>query len=303
MKRFLLLIIIFLSPAVFGQKILSGDSSSKMKEFKPMIYSSKNPLFLNSAPKNKFLSALMNDDILQEADIALLLPVDSLQKDSLNACLQIASLLADSLGFDFNFLPSQILIDSCEVKGGSINMEKNTYRVLIIPDRLALSLQELAKIRVFWKDGGHIIFTSRLPETSINPQDNEIWQQDMSMMMMNKQNLLGGTIDVIDEPNPVNLRDALLAYPYVYDVETPEKCGLNYTHKIVEGKHIYYFANMSNKSFKGLVRLRGFHVLIAIEPTTGKKSKVIVSQKMFSGKKTTTISLSLKPKASVLLVN
>lgn len=54
-------------------------------------------------------------------------------------------------------------------------VNKETFRLIIIPGVKTISLTALRQVESFFKSGGNVIFTTQLPEKSVEPgQDKEV---------------------------------------------------------------------------------------------------------------------------------
>lgn len=136
---------------------------------------------------NKYIGRLQR--VLQTgrhvADIGVLYPIATLQAGSwfgpgkpYEGCVQIpeadymqvGELLALNIRRDFTFVHPEVLDEKCSVKGAEIHLDNKVnaeqYKVFVIPGSRAIHLSSLKKIKEFYDNGGKVIATTRLPDTS-----------------------------------------------------------------------------------------------------------------------------------------
>ncbi len=297
--------------------------------FKPEL-SFRNPLYADSLKVfNQFLARL--NLILQRegrhvADIAMLYPIQNLQAGH---CLDgplgyykggveipntdyvdLANLLTEVAGKDFTFIHPEVLDERCDISGGKlilnnkVNMEQ--FDLLIVPSCKVISVSNLEKIAKFHKKGGKVIFTTQLPARSSEfGKDSEIEQLMGSFVFEGAQTKsvkAKGKAVFIEQPNGQAILEALGSFDILYDVDYPTIQNLRYIHKVVEGKDVYYFANIGDTQVDAHVKLRGKHVLEKWDPHNGAVFSADVS--LNGGKKgeSTTLHLNLKPFDSVFYI-
>jgi hypothetical protein len=119
------------------------------------------------------------------ADIGVLYPIATLQAGSwfgpgkpYNGCVTIAEadymdlgeLLALNLRRDFTFVHPEVLDEKCSVAGAEIHLNNRVnaeqYKVFVIPGSRAIHWSNLKKIKEFYDQGGRVIATTRLPQSS-----------------------------------------------------------------------------------------------------------------------------------------
>ena len=119
------------------------------------------------------------------ADIGVLYPIATLQAGSwfgpgnpYKGCVQIpeadymkvGEMLALKLRRDFTFVHPEVLDEKCSVKGAEIHLENKVnaeqYKVFIIPGSRTIHWSTLKKIKEFYDNGGKVIATTRLPDSS-----------------------------------------------------------------------------------------------------------------------------------------
>lgn len=119
------------------------------------------------------------------ADIAMLYPIATLQAgswfgpgDPYQGCvgipeadyMQVGELLALNVRRDFTFVHPEVLDEKCTVVGAELHLNNKVnaeqYKVVIIPGSRAIHWSSLKKIKEFYDNGGSVIATTRLPESS-----------------------------------------------------------------------------------------------------------------------------------------
>ncbi len=70
-------------------------------------------------------------------------------------------------------------------------------------------------------------------------------------------NLKGGRAFFISHPDGQNLREILQKWVYDKDVDYPFDPELQYIHKVINGKNVFYFANVGSSYVKTEITLRG----------------------------------------------
>jgi hypothetical protein len=92
---------------------------------------------------------------------------------------EISSILTRRLHKDFTFLHPDVITDRCKVADNDFVLDnKNNwerYQVIIIPACKTISVHNYRKIHEFYLNGGKVIATTCLPESSFEPdQDQEV---------------------------------------------------------------------------------------------------------------------------------
>ena len=280
--------------------------------YKPEL-SYRNPLYADSLQVfTRFLSRL--NFILQKkgrhvADIAIVYPIASLQgehyfdertgpsnidgpADPSNEFFKsaiaeidyvdVANWLTNVAGKDFTFLHPEVLDETCRLKNGKLHLQNSInweeYKVLMVPSCKTISVSNLQKIADFYKEGGTVIFTTRLPSKSVEPgKDLEvaglvqlIFPEGKSRAENIHTNDKGGKALFIHQPNGQNLREALKQTAGAFDVDYPVNEDIRYIHKVIDGQEVYYFANIGGEYVDIPVILRGKMKLQSWDPHTGK---------------------------------
>ena len=234
----------------------------------------RNPLYRDSLPAfNRFLARLnymLRRPGRHVADVAVLYPIETLQGEHhLDGPLgfyeggvriprtdyaHVSALLTDTLGVDFTYLHPEALAARCKVirKGLSLRnrLNRETFRTLILPGVRTISVSNLEKIARFQRCGGQVVFTTRLPEKSVERGC------DGQVEALVAQLLAGGAVWAEHVSAP-ELQRALSGRSYVPDVVFSGCGALNYIHKVSGGRHFYFFGNLSGRPYRGEVVLRG----------------------------------------------
>lgn len=165
------------------------DDDPKYVTFVPEL-SYRSPVF---GPRLKSLSDYIarSHVMLQNgrhiADIAMLYPIDYLesryifngeQNNPADAdYMQLSEILSLSARRDFTYLHPDILDEKCSAGGDMLYMSnqvnREEFRVFIIPSAKVISLSNLEKIKSFYDGGGKVIATTQLPCLATTAKDNE----------------------------------------------------------------------------------------------------------------------------------
>lgn len=102
-------------------------------------------------------------------DIAILYPTETLQvfspeKIDHNYDFSYVTPLSNA-GLDYDFIDSRSLLQ-CAIDNKTLNLNGESYKILIIKDIRALRYETLLKIRDFYRGGGIIVAVGQLPEAS-----------------------------------------------------------------------------------------------------------------------------------------
>ncbi|WP_075559720.1 glycosyl hydrolase [Parabacteroides timonensis] len=288
----------------------------------------RNELYRDSLPAfNKFLTRL--NYILQQegrhvADIAMLYPIESLQGEHVldgslgfyeggiripnTDYVHVSALLTDTLGRDFTYLHPEVLSTKCDVKDGLLHLDnkinKEAFRLIILPGMKTISLANLQKIASFHQAGGSVIFTTQLPEKSVEPgKDGEVKKIINRMLSESKRQSSSGKVFFIEKPAPEILKEKLAVCYEVPDVAFPDGQELNYIHKMNGGQAVYYFANLKDCPYHAEVVLRGKITPVLLDPHTGRQTDVVYKHQLSHGTEITSVILSIEKNSSVFIVD
>jgi hypothetical protein len=314
--------------------------------YKPEL-SHRNPLYADSLKYfTLFLSRLnvmLQNDGRHVADIAVVYPINSLQgehyfddrtgpsnidgpADPSNEFyreavkeidyIDVANWLTNVAGKDFTFLHPEVLDEKCSVADGKLHLKNQTnsedYKVIIMPSCKTISVTNLSKIADFYKSGGTVIFTTRLPSKSAEAgKDDEVErlvhsifpqiEKDSGSIRSNQN---GGKAFYLTHPDGQKLRDLLQNTVNDFDVAYPAIASLQYIHKVIDGQNVFYFANVGGSSVETYVLLRGKMILEEWDPHTGdrKRATAGIVTKDTPDRFFTRAKLDLKPYHSCFLV-
>ena len=213
-------------------------------------------------------------------------PVDTANTFYKNAVKQIdyidvANWLTNVAGKDFTFLHPEVLDEKCTVIDGKLHLWNKTntedYSVIIVPSCKTISITNLQKITDFYKSGGTVIFTTQLPSKSAEPgKDVEVAKLLQSIFPYREagdgiiiSNQKSVKACFISHPDGQKLRDVLQNSSDNFDVDYPLIPSLQYIHKVIDGRNIYYFANTGGSSVSDTITLRGKMNLEEWDPHTG----------------------------------
>jgi hypothetical protein len=235
------------------------------------------------------------------ADIAILYPIESLQAfysfDSpINSAklpngmyvyrdadyLAVGEMLVSSLHRDFTFIhPDALASEKLRVEGQMLLManavNRESYRVIVMPGGEVLSVKVLKKIKQFYDAGGAVIATSQLPSRSAEFGQDAAVRSIISEMFgpsadqttpsgapQLRRNAGGGHAVFLRHPDPATLESVMTRLGLTPDVSfrgnpapTSGNGVFGYLHKQKEGKDIYFFGNSSDAPIDTIVTLRG----------------------------------------------
>lgn len=276
----------------------------------------RNPLYSAALPEfNRFLSRLnymLRQPGRTVADIAMLYPIQTLQAGHYldgpegyyaggvripdTDYINVASILSDSISRDFTYLHPEVF-ESCTISDGQLHLNNNVnhqhYKVLIFPGVRCLSSNAIDMIESFQKNGGKVIFTTVLPSqsTDFGVESAEISRRIDTMLSDNDNPAL-----FVANPDKQSIAAALESFAFTPDVVAPGADGLRYIHRISDGRHIYYFANINPEEISTSLRLRDKMSLKTYNPHTGEISDTPVNS---DG----SLPLNLQPCESLFLVS
>jgi hypothetical protein len=230
--------------------------------------------------------------------------------------IDVANWLTNTAGKDFTFLHPEVIDEKCTISPGKLNLKNQinaeSYKVIIVPSCRTISVSNLRKISDFYKLGGMVIFTTRLPSKSAESgKDNEVKSLVRSIFPGGekdpgtvKYNQMGGRACFLAHPDGENLRAVLKKNVNDFDVDYPQMASLQYIHKVIDGRNVYYFANVGGSQIRTNVILKGNMTLEEWDPHIGDiisaNTKSIKNDA--TGLFLTSVDLDLKPYHSCFLV-
>lgn len=191
--------------------------------------------------------------------------------------------------------------------------QPQSLRTLVVPSSEVVSAEGLAKIEAFFDAGGQVIFTTRLPARSSEPgRDAEVTERIGRMLpetsrqpdgSIVRRNRRGGTARFIPLPSAEALAEALEIPGEAPDIgfaagTVPLRC----MHKVLDGRDIYYLANLSDSVFDSTVALRGEKRLEIWNPHTGEIAPADSESGRTGRDRTTEVRLRIEPNRSLFLV-
>lgn len=280
----------------------------------------RNPLYRDYLPAfNRFLSRL--NYVLARpgrhvADICVLYPIQTLQAghylDGPKGYYQggvdvpgtdynvVSRILTDELGADFTYLHPEVLDDRCQVQpDGRLVMQNTvnteTFSTIVLPGIKAISLSNMKKVFEAWKAGARVIFTTQKPSqcADLAGTDKDI-QQMVEEMLSSPAN----AARFVASPSASSVRDALSDQPL--DVAfSGGSHPLNYIHKVMDGRHVYYFGNIDNSRSTNTIALRQpMEACSWLDPHTGKT----IPAQLKEADGGVEVSLTLLPGKSMFLI-
>jgi hypothetical protein len=252
---------------------------------------------------------------------------------------EVGETLFRRMRMDFTYLHPEVLEKRCVVEknhlvlNNSVNREE--YKVILIPGGNTLHSSTAKKILEFYQNGGKVIATSKLAEFSAEFGMDEVVRSAMTEIFGKGENHndAGGKAFFLSNPDWDQLKQAMDECLPVRDVEFAEEewdtgrlstyqpglkldskewmemqrpgygGALTYTHKVKEGKDIYFFANSSAKVLGTSVRLRGKKSISYWNPNTGEHQQMEVKNVSIDGVNCTEVELKLAPAKSIFFLS
>ncbi len=183
--------------------------------------------------------------------------------------VDVANWLTNAAGKDFTFLHPEVLDGKCAVSGASLLLQNSAnheaYRVIVVPSCATISLSNLKKVADFFNSGGNVIFTTRLPRKSAEKGEDQavadlvrsIFPGGESEAGLLKKNSAGGMACFLPSPDGQKLSEVLAGTGIAFDVAYPSHPEVQYIHKIIDGRDVFYFANVGGSNIETEVELRG----------------------------------------------
>ena len=254
--------------------------------------------------------------------------------------MDLGEMLYRSLRVDYTYLHPEVLTGRCIVEQHKLVLNnpdnREEFRVLFLPGGDTISAEAAKKILEFYRGGGTIVATRKLPFKSAefhrdqevrgmtaevfglstdNPMTAEIAisVDDFKSYFMN-HNDAGGRGYYLPQPDITILNAILKEADPVRDVDIKEtplwplKTGpaydgaLTYLHKVKGGRDLYFFANSTDKPVDTKVALRGDKNVAIWNPHTGERQPAETAKSESSGQPVTTVHLVLPPVTSTFFV-
>lgn len=233
------------------------------------------------------LNLMLQNDGRHVADIGVLYPIATLQGGHhLDGPLghykggvvipeadyvEVGELLATQVARDFTFVHPEVLDERCRVEGSAMKLENpvnfETWQVMVVPGHQTIRWSNLRKIREFYDKGGKIIATGTLPHKSAEFGHDADVLKAIDVMFAKergtdgkpvvRRNEKGGMAVFLQSPTAELLRETLDGMAGVPDVRFEAGKELRYLHKVHEGRHVYFFANLGGHAVDSEIQLRG----------------------------------------------
>ncbi len=223
--------------------------------------------------------------------------------------MDVGERLALELRRDYTFVHPEVLEEKCAIAGSEMRLENKVnaeqWKVLIMPGSRTIRLSVLQKIKAFHDQGGKVIATTRLPDTSAEyGKDAEV--RKLVEAMFGKDG--GGKARFIASPTAATLKaaldDAVPGYDVTFENELKVAGGnLSYMHKVVDGRDVYFFGNSSDGAVEVPVKLRGRRSLRRWDPHTGEIGPCETTALREKDMDITRVQLKLGAVRSVFLVS
>ncbi|MBK9391820.1 MAG: hypothetical protein IPN68_17115 [Bacteroidetes bacterium] len=230
--------------------------------------------------------------------------------------VDIGGWLQNGAGLDFTYIHPEVLDEKCSVTGNRLELKNSSnnesYSVLFFPSCYMVSLSNLKKAVDFYNSGGMVVFTTRLPHKSCETgRDTEVDSlirsvfpglEDDAWEM--KENENGGKACFLPDPDAVGISEVMYGSGLEFDVSYPLNPDIQYIHKVIDNRNVYFLANLGKGNIQTEVTLRGKLVLEEWDPHTGKirKAETGYSENKTSGSFSTVVKINLKPYNSIFLV-
>jgi hypothetical protein len=257
-----------------------------------------------------------------------------------NDHMELGEMLYRGMRLDFTYLHPEVLEGKGLVEGARLvlNNKENReeFRVVIIPGSSTISIASARKLLEFYRSGGTVIATHRLPVRSAEfRKDREVQQiigevfgipaygpmtaairayTDDFKTFFAHPNASGGKAFFLPQPEPkmldavlkeaILMQDVDIQQPPVWPVKMNRayEGALTYIHKIKDGRDIYFFANSTDEPVDTNVVLRGNKNLESWNPHTGEKSKAQFAASENAGQPFTTVRVVLPALTSAFFV-
>ena len=254
--------------------------------------------------------------------------------------MDLGEMLYRALRVDYTYLHPDVLAGRCDVEKSKLVLNNKTnreeFRVLILPGGEVLSAAAAKKLLDFYRGGGTVIATHKLPSKSAEfGRDKEVRDMVYEVFGISSDNPMTARVDIVVDdfkeyfikpnnagghgyflPQPdINLLNAVLKEAIaVRDVDIqeppmwPVKMGraydgaLTYLHKVKDGRDIYFFANSADKPVDTKVILRGDKELAIWNPHTGEREDAEAIRSESGGQAVTTVNLVLPPVTSTFFI-
>ncbi len=184
--------------------------------------------------------------------------------------------------------------------------------MLILPSCSMISLSNLRKATDFYNSGGMVLFTTRLPHKSTEPgKEQEVDSLIKSVFPRSEddawvliENKMGGKACFLPDADAINLSEILYGSGLDYDVSYPLNSDIQYIHKVIDDRNVYFFANTGEGFIQTEVTVRGEMAFEEWDPHTGNIRTLPsgILKRNTPDQLFTRVKLDLKPYHSCFLV-
>jgi hypothetical protein len=240
--------------------------------------------------------------------------------------LVISDLLTNNLHRDFSFIHPQLFTSAkyrVSQKRVILNnmVNKQTYKVMILPAGKVISYPALKKLQVFNQQGGKVIATHLLPsksaefgmDTGVQTIIKQMFNIDGGQMpatATTNKNANGGAAMFLPMADSASLAQALNVMAPAPDVilentsaANSQTGKLSYLHKIKGGRDIYYIANSTTNPINTFISLKGKLKTEMWDPNTGNRSVIKNAEHVkVKGVSYTRLKLWLEPVKSIFII-
>ncbi|MCR4860005.1 MAG: hypothetical protein K5910_05015 [Bacteroidales bacterium] len=230
--------------------------------------------------------------------------------------MDVGESLFRGLHVDYTYLHPEVLVEKCSVEGKELKLNNTNnweqYKVLILPGGDTFSADAAARVLEFYRAGGAVIATSKLPVYSAEAgRDQEVRDMVYEVFGMADDRPMTCSVrhahyrflniftntgegggrgyflanpytsvleEVLAEVLPVRDVDLGVAPEYYVKMDHDYDGALTYTHKVRGGKDIYFISNSTDAPVRMQVALRGTKGSVeAWDPQTGNRRSLKVA--------------------------
>ena len=227
--------------------------------------------------------------------------------------MDVGESLFRGLRVDYTYLHPEVLVEKCTVEGKELRLNNTNnweqYKVLVLPGGDTFSADAAARVLEFFRAGGTVIATSKLPRWSAEPgRDQEIrdmvyevfGMSDIKPMTCSVRHATYRFLNIFTQTGAAGGRGYFIANPYtstleeilaeaipVRDIDLGVKAdyyvkmdhdydgALTYTHKVRGGKDLYFISNSTDAPVQMQVALRGAKNSVELwDPQTGERRTI-----------------------------
>jgi hypothetical protein len=253
--------------------------------------------------------------------------------------MEVGETLFRRLRIDYTYLHPEVLLENCLLEDDQIilnnEVNREVYQVIILPGGNTIQAGVAQKLVEFYRNGGKVIATSKIPEFAAEFGQDSLVQKAMTELFENggDKNKAGGLALFLPTPSVELFNQALEQCLPVRDVDFEEDTwdtgqlstyqfgltldskewmemqrpdyngALTYTHKVKEENDIYFFSNSSERNLDSKVMLRGMKRVFGWDPHTGATREISSKTVIRKGEFCTEIQLSLPSASSLFLVS